>query len=166
MGRFILGAVAAINIVAAVFFIGCGVCANVLDAGKTWHVDVNNQRVADEKMLNTHLEKQVPGYPAVKIAGIVLGYGACIGLILSSIALFFGRWWSKLIAPPIYALCFLHHVAFIVYTLVWVHPAIEGFFNQVPRPGIFGDAADFMIKGKSFSERLPGYISIAWWIAG
>ncbi len=171
MARMIFGAVAIFNILAALIFIGCGVCANVTDGGGTWNVDINGKRVADEKMLQAHLRKDVPAYPAVKITLIVLGYSACVGLILSGIALFFGKWWGKLLAAPVYALGFLHHVAFIVYLLVWVHPAIESFFNQIPRPQLFGppivgDGIDFIITTQSYAARWPGYVSIAWLIAG
>lgn len=171
MGRFILGAVAILNILAAVVFVGCGACANVSDSPGEWKVEVNGKRVADEKMLREHLAKEVPGYPAVKIAGFVLGYGICVGLILSGIALFFGRWWGKLVAAPIYALAIIHHAAMIIYYLVWLHPAIAKFFTQIPRPGligpaIVGDAIDVMITTQSWVARWPGYVAITWWIVG
>jgi hypothetical protein len=166
MGRVFLIIIGVINLLVAFAFIGCGACANYWDMRSPWHVDVNNKRVADEEMLQAHLKKNVPGYPAVKITGIVLGYLACAGLILASVGLFFGRWWSKFVAAPIFLLALLHHVISTVYQLVWLNPAIEAFFTQIPRPAIFNQAADVLITTQSYNARVPGYVSIAWWVIG
>jgi hypothetical protein len=164
--RVLVIIIAVVNLLIAIGFIGCGACANYWDARKPWNIDVNNKRVADEEMLQAHLKKTVPGYPAVKIVGIVLGYAACVGLILASIALFFGKGWGKYVAAAIFVLALFHHLIAIAYQLIWMNPAIETFFNQIPRPAIINQAADVLITTQSYNTRMPGYISIAWWVTG
>jgi hypothetical protein len=149
------------NFVVAVVFIACGICSNVSDS-RTWFIEVNGNRF-DEKRLNEQLKQKVPGYPAVKITGIVLGYAVCVGLILSGASLLYGGLVGKIIAIVVYAGAFVHHVGMTIYQLVWVHPAINQFFDQIPPAIMVGRAP---AEASRYTSLFPGWVSIAWWIAG
>ena len=118
------------NFLCAILFIGCGVCANLSDAAE-WQATVNGVRF-DAVALKAHMERALPGYTAIKITGIVLGYVLCLGLVFSGIALLFGGLWAKLLALFVYFCAFCHHLALIVYSIFWVFPAVDHFFNQLP----------------------------------
>jgi hypothetical protein len=148
------------NFAFALFFVGCGVCANISDSA-AWHVEVNGVRF-DEKTLRDHLNQKLPGHKAIKITGIVLGYGTCVGLILSGIAMLFGGLLSKLFALLVYAAALVHHIVLIVYQLVWVNPAIDQFFSQIP-VGMFGQPP---VEVVGAIPRMSGYISVSWWFIG
>lgn len=146
---------AIINFLFAVVFIACGVCANLGETA-TWHVQINNVRF-DPDTLRLHLNQTLPGFTAIKITGIVLGYLICIGLILSGVALLIGKWWGGALALLTYAFAFVHHVFFLVYYIAWVLPAMNQFFNRIP-PGLFASVGVIPM--------VPVYTSLAWWGVG
>jgi hypothetical protein len=156
---FIIIAIA--NFVVAVCFIVCGVCANISDSQK-WFVEINGVRW-DEKKLNAHLKEKAPAYTPVKITGIVLGYGVCVGLILAGAGLLYGGLISKIFALLVFVAGLFHHFAMIIYQLVFVHPAINQFFDQMPPAIIVGRAAAEVPRWTSL---FPGYLSISWWVLG
>lgn len=156
---FIIIAIA--NFAVAIFFIVCGVCANISDS-KTWFVEINGVRW-DEKKLNAHLKEKAPAYTPVKITGIVLGYGVCVGLILAGAALLYGGLLGKIFALLVFVGGLLHHVAMILYQLVFVHPAINQFFDQMPGAIFVGRAP---AEASRWTSLIPGYLSITWWVLG
>lgn len=152
---------AVVNFVAALAFISCGVCANVSDGSK-WFIEVNKVRWDDQK-LNARLKEKCPGYTPVKITGIVVGYGVCLGLILSGVALIFGGTLAKAFSLFVYAVGLLHHLISIVYQFVWVKPAIDQFFNEIPAAIVVGNAATEINRNIVL---FPGWVSLAWWVSG
>ncbi len=152
---------AGLNFLMALSFISCGVCANVSDGSK-WFIEVNKVRWDDQK-LNQRLKEKCPGYTPVKITGIVVGYGVCLGLILSGVALIFGGTLAKAFTLFVYAVGLLHHLISILYQFVWVKPAIDQFFNEIPPAIIVGQAATEVTR---HTVLFPGWVSLAWWITG
>src|SRR5262245_2814203 len=149
------------NIVVATCFIVCGVCANISDSTK-WFVEINGVRW-DEKKLNAHLKEKAPAYTPVKITGIVLGYGVCVGLILAGAALLYGGLISKIFALLVFVAGLFHHFAMIIYQLVFVHPAINLFFDQMPGAIFVGRAP---AEASRWTSLFPGYLSITCWVLG
>lgn len=152
---------AIINFVVALFFITCGVCANYSDSSHKWHVEINKARW-DEKKLHERLKEKAPAYAPVKITGIVLGYAICVGLILSGVAMLFGGLLAKIFTLLVYAGGFVHHVLMTIYQLVWVHPAMNQFFDEVP--AVLGMRAPAEVARAA--SLFPGYVWITWWILG
>ncbi len=153
---------AIVNFVVAAFFIACGVCANYSDSGQTWFVEINKDRW-DQKKLHEHLKAKAPAYTPVKITGIVLGYCICVGLVLSGVAMLFGGLLAKIFTLLVYAGGFVHHVVMTIYQLVWVHPAMNQFFDQMPAAIIVGRGPAEIARAASL---FPGYVWIAWWVIG
>jgi hypothetical protein len=51
----------------------------------------------------------------------------------------------------------------IIFQLVFVHPAINQFFDQMPGAIFVGRAP---AEASRWTSLLPGYISISWWVLG
>src|SRR5262245_13918224 len=109
---FIIIAIA--NFVVALFFIACGVCANVSEAKSTsWFIEINRVRW-DDKKLSGHLKEKVPAYTPVKITGIVTGYLVSVGLILAGAGLLYGGLIGKIFALLVFVGGLFHHIAMII----------------------------------------------------
>ena len=93
----------------------------------------------------------------------MLGYGVCVGLILAGAGLLYGGLISKIFALLVFVAGLFHHIAMIIFQLVFVHPAINQFFDQMPGAIFVGRAP---AEATRWTSLFPGYLSISWWVLG
>jgi hypothetical protein len=134
---------AVMNFIVGGFALLCGVCSGI-----NWDVTVNGRNVTPEMV--AFLNQEVPGYSAIRIAGMVVEILLGLGLIASGVGLLQVAQWGRILAILLSALTVLHHIGMAVFQLFLVNPALDRYF------------ARFFPFNFSFMVQSGAWVTVSW----